>query len=55
MIAFAWLYVGCRVVHAIIHTTYNNVVHRMLIFQLGSFILLIIWLLLVAAYSKGVA
>lgn len=56
MVVLAWLYVGCRVVHAIIHTTYNNVVHRMLVFQLGSFILLIIWLQLIAAYStKGMA
>lgn len=52
MVGLAWAYVGCRLVHAFIHTTYNNVVHRMLIFHASCLVLLAIWVMLVVAYHN---
>jgi hypothetical protein len=37
VIAIAWGYVGLRALHALIHMTYNNVLHRMFAF-LASFV-----------------
>lgn len=47
MMAFAWLFVFARVVHAFIHITYNNVLHRMLAFLLGIFAMFAMWITLV--------
>lgn len=40
---FAWLFVLARCIHALIHITYNNVIHRLLAFASGSMCVLIIW------------
>jgi hypothetical protein len=37
----AWLYVALRVLHSLIHCTYNKVYHRLTVF-LASFILLVV-------------
>lgn len=42
-VVLAWLYVSTRFVHSYIHTTYNNVRHRMIPFLLGSILLIVIW------------
>ncbi len=47
-VTLAWLYVGTRYVHTMIHTTYNKVLHRMLPFLLGAIILIAIWVRLFA-------
>lgn len=47
MIGLAWSYVGIRIVHAFIHSTYNNVVHRMLVFWASILALFAMWLHLV--------
>jgi len=47
----AWLYVLTRIIHTIIHLTYNNVLHRMIMFLINSFIVLIIWTNLVVAVA----
>ncbi len=39
----AWAYVGCRILHSLVHLTYNNVVHRLLIFATSNVVLVIIW------------
>lgn len=50
----AWCYFGLRVAHSIIHTTYNNVLHRLAAFA-ASFILLVgLWLGFVLTFPKGV-
>jgi hypothetical protein len=36
----AWAYVGLRIVHSLIQSTYNRVAHRFIIFGLSSFCLL---------------
>lgn len=43
-VALAWLYVGTRFIHTYIHTTYNNVRHRMIPFLLGGTVLIAIWM-----------
>jgi hypothetical protein len=43
-LALAWIYVGLRLVHSMIHLTYNKVVHRLVPFAASNFVLLAIWL-----------
>jgi len=43
-LAMAWMYVGTRLIHTVIHTTYNNVLHRMIPFLLGSMVLIAMWI-----------
>lgn len=42
-LVFAWLFVLLRVVHAYIHLTYNNVMHRMYAFSGGVLCVCILW------------
>jgi hypothetical protein len=44
--ALGWLYVVARLGHAAVHLTYNNVVHRMLVFQLSNLALLALWVII---------
>jgi hypothetical protein len=44
-IILAWVFVVSRYVHSYIHTTYNNVRHRMRSFMLGVVILISMWCL----------
>jgi hypothetical protein len=37
-------FVGSRILHSLIHITYNNVLHRTLMFGVGVTILLLMWL-----------
>ncbi|MGJ4786568.1 MAPEG family protein [Leptospira koniambonensis] len=39
----AWIYVGLRAAHSLIHLTYNNVIHRLIIFASSNLILFVIW------------
>ncbi len=39
----AWAFVASRYIHSYIHTTYNNVQHRMIAFMSGAVILIIMW------------
>lgn len=42
----AWVFVACRIVHALIHTTYNKVMHRFGIYVAGCAALWTMWVLL---------
>lgn len=42
-IGLAWLFVVIRYAHAYIHTTYNNLRHRRLVFLCGSLVLALMW------------
>ena len=44
-VGIAWAYVGLRVVHSLIHLTYNHVIHRLTVFALSSVALLALWVL----------
>jgi len=43
LVLFSWLFVALRIVHSLIHTTYNNVMHRFWAYVLSSFVLLGMW------------
>jgi hypothetical protein len=45
VLAVAWLYVALRIVHSIIHLTYNNVMHRLAPFALSNLVLMAYWLI----------
>lgn len=53
MLGLAWAFVISRVVHTIIHLTYNNVVHRMLAFLVGGLCVLAMWIIMAIAFSTG--
>lgn len=41
----AWSYVALRAIHSLVHVTYNNVYHRLIIFSLSNVVLVIMWAL----------
>ncbi len=43
LVIFSWLYVALRIVHSIIHTTYNTVMHRFWAYALSCGVLLGLW------------
>lgn len=45
-VVLAWLFVLSRAVHTTIHLTYNNVLHRMIIYVIGGVLILSLWLTL---------
>jgi hypothetical protein len=47
-LAIAWIYVALRVVHSLIHLTYNNVMHRLIPFATSNVVLLVFWILFFA-------
>jgi hypothetical protein len=44
-VGFAWSYVVLRVLHSLIHLSYNNVIHRLAVFALSNFVLIALWVL----------
>jgi len=47
--AFAWLFVGTRVLHSVIQCTYNKVMHRFYVFLAGFFLVAALWLAFVVS------
>ena len=43
MVTLAWVYVGMRTVHSLVHLSYNNVLHRLALFVGSTFVLLALW------------
>ena len=41
--ALAWTYVTLRVLHSVVHVSYNNVMHRFYLFACSAFVLLLLW------------
>ena len=39
----AWSYVALRAIHSLIHVTYNNVYHRLIVFSLSNVVLIVTW------------
>jgi hypothetical protein len=50
----AWCYFGLRVVHTIIHCTYNNVMHRLAVFAIGFVLLLGLWIAFVGTLPNRI-
>ena len=42
-IVLAWAFVGLRIVHSLIHLTYNRVVHRLAAFTASNLALVVLW------------
>jgi hypothetical protein len=42
-VVFAWVYVGLRTVHTLIHTTYNRVMHRFTVYVLSTLCVFAMW------------
>ena len=45
IVGLAWAYVLLRVLHSLIHATYNHVLHRMIAFALSNVTLATLWIL----------
>ena len=43
-ILLAWVYVGLRLAHSLIHVTYNRVLHRLIAFAASNVVLLTLWI-----------
>lgn len=43
-VSLAWIYVGLRTLHSLIHLTYNKVIHRLLAFAFSNFVLASLWI-----------
>ena len=48
-LTLAWLYVGLRAAHSVVHLTYNNVIHRLAAFAASMAVLLVLWTKLVVS------
>lgn len=46
MLFLAWLYVGLRYIHSLIHLTYNNTIHRFFAFMSSTVVLMVMWAIL---------
>lgn len=44
-VSLAWAYVVLRILHSIIHLTYNRVLHRLAAFAISNAVLAAIWVL----------
>jgi hypothetical protein len=44
MTALAWVYVILRIIHAAIHTTYNKIRDRFLVYLLSNIVLIAMWI-----------
>lgn len=51
LMILAWIYVALRVVHSIIHVTYNDPTHRFVAFVLSTVLLLAMWCYLIFAIT----
>ncbi|WP_414986855.1 MAPEG family protein [Acidovorax sp.] len=43
-VGLAWSYVILRVLHSLIHLTYNDVIHRLVAFAASNAVLVVLWL-----------
>jgi hypothetical protein len=51
----AWIYVALRVIHSVIHLSYNHVIHRLTAFSLSNAALVFLWMIAGARVASGVA
>ena len=43
-VACAWVFLGFRVLHSLVHCSYNRVIHRFVAYAASSIVLLLIWI-----------
>ena len=51
LVLIAWIFVAARVLHALIHVTYNNVLHRTLAFSISVICVLAMWVIIAITVS----
>ncbi|WP_370678776.1 MAPEG family protein [Comamonas sp. GB3 AK4-5] len=44
LLALAWAYVLLRVLHSLVHVSYNKVVHRFVVFVASNLVLTLLWI-----------
>lgn len=49
-LVLAWVYVGLRMLHSIVHIGYNNILHRLICFATSNIVLTVLWLRLLLAF-----
>ncbi|MGV3591898.1 MAG: MAPEG family protein [Gammaproteobacteria bacterium] len=54
-VQLAWIYVAARIVHSLIHLSYNRVLHRMFAFAVSNVVLILMWSRLFGALLQGTA
>ncbi|MDX2307985.1 MAG: MAPEG family protein [Hyphomicrobium sp.] len=42
-VGLAWAFTGLRITHSLVHLSYNNVLHRIIVFAAATLVLLVIW------------
>ena len=52
-VTLAWLFVIARVIHTGIHLSYNNVMHRLIVFGLGNLSVLGMWISIVSSANAA--
>lgn len=52
-LTLAWVYVGLRALHSLVHLTYNNVIHRLTLFAASNFVLGTLWIAFFAHLPRG--
>ena len=53
LLVLAWLFVGSRIAHTIVHLSYNHVMHRGFCFFVGVFTLVAMWVLFASTLYSG--
>jgi hypothetical protein len=48
-LGMAWAYVALRAAHSAVHLTYNNVVHRLVVYAASCLVLALLWIRFVLA------
>jgi hypothetical protein len=48
----AWGYFFLRVLHSLVHLTYNNVKHRLALFAASNVVMVIMWILAIARVAR---
>jgi hypothetical protein len=51
IVNLAWAFVALRVVHSLVHLSYNDVQHRLVAFTLSNFVIVAMWLRLLLQLS----
>ena len=51
-LTLAWLFFALRVVHSLVHLTYNNVFHRLAAYSASTVVLAGLWLRLIVALAQ---
>lgn len=44
VLQLAWAYVVVRALHSLVHLTYNNVIHRLILFGLSNVVVITLWI-----------